>query len=135
MRNEPASGSSAAYTADGSGVGVEVLDSGIYADHNGFKTDGTSRIVANVNFTDGSSTNDAYGHGTHVAGLAAGNDGYNNGADRGIANNANIISVKVLNDTGTGQTSWLLNGLDWVLQNKTAYNIRVVNLSLGTPAI
>ena len=48
---------------------------------------------------------------------------------------ASIISVKVLDDYGAGQTSWLLNGLDWVLQNKTTYNIRVVNLSLGTTAI
>ena len=102
MRSQPASGSRAAYTLDGSGVGVAVLDSGIYAAHNGFKTDGTSRIVANVNFTSStlSATNDVYGHGTHVAGIAAGNDGYNGGAYRGVANNANIISVKVLNDAG-----------------------------------
>ncbi len=46
-----------------------------------------------------------------------------------------IISVKVLNDHGTGQTSWLLNGLDWILQNRAQHNIRVVNLSLGTVAI
>ena len=96
--------------------------------------DSTSRIVANVNFTSSTltATNDGYGHGTHVAGLAAGSAGNNSGAYRGAAPNANIISVKVLSDSGTGQTSWLLNGLNWVLQNKTAYNIKVVNLSLGT---
>ena len=137
MRSQPANGSRPAYTLDGSGIGIAVLDSGIYADHKGFKNGSTSRIVANVNFTSSTltATNDGYGHGTHVAGLAAGSAGNSSGAYRGVAPNANIISVKVLSDTGTGQTSWLLNGLNWVLQNKTAYNIKVVNLSLGTTAV
>src|SRR5207249_1758513 len=135
MRSQPATGTTPAYTLDGSGVGVAVLDSGIYAGHNGFKTAGISRIVANVNFTASSSTNDAYGHGTHVAGIATGNQTYNNGSYRGIAKNANIVSVKVLDDNGIGQSSWLLAGLDWVLQNRTIYNIRVVNLSLGATAV
>src|SRR5207253_6163506 len=51
MRSQPATGTTPAYTLDGSGVGVAVLDSGIYAGHNGFKTAGSSRIVANINFT------------------------------------------------------------------------------------
>ena len=137
MRSQPASGDRPAYTLDGSGVGIAVLDSGIYAGHNGFKVDGASRIVANVNFTSPSmtDTNDGFGHGTHVAGLAVGSNGYNDGAYRGVANNANIISVKVLDNNGTGQISWLLDGLDGVLQNRAEYNIRVVNLSLGTTAI
>ncbi|MBK6724728.1 MAG: S8 family serine peptidase [Acidobacteria bacterium] len=45
-----------------------------------------------------------------------------------------MISVKVLNDQGIGNTSWLLNGLQWILNNRTTHNIRVVNLSLGTTA-
>ncbi|HJS52385.1 MAG TPA: S8 family serine peptidase, partial [Pyrinomonadaceae bacterium] len=122
-------------SVDGTGVGVAVLDSGIYAEHNGFKNLlGQSRIVANVNFTD-SGLGDAYGHGTHVAGLAAGNGLIRGGAYGGIAPDAKVISVKVLNDQGVGETSWLLNGLDWVLQNKDAHNIKVVNLSLGTLAV
>lgn len=56
-------------------------------------------------------------------------------AYRGIAPDAKIISVKVLSNDGTGQTSWLLNRLNWVLQNRSARNIPVVNLSLGTLAI
>ncbi|HXF42689.1 MAG TPA: S8 family serine peptidase, partial [Pyrinomonadaceae bacterium] len=120
---------------DGSGVGIAVLDSGIYGEHNGFKNSaGQSRVVASVNFTD-SSNEDRYGHGTHVAGLAAGNSAIRGGAYRGIAPDANIISVKVLDDKGIGRTSWLLAGLDWVLKNRENYNIRVVNLSLGTLAI
>jgi serine protease AprX len=122
-------------SVDGSGVGIAVLDSGIFAEHNGFKNAlGQSRVVANVNFTD-SGLGDAYGHGTHVAGLAAGNDLLRDGAYGGIAPDAKIISVKVLDDQGVGETSWLLNGLDWVLQNKNVHNIKVVNLSLGTLAV
>ncbi len=123
-------------TCDGSGVGVAIVDSGIYAAHNGFKDSGnTSRIVANVNFSTSSTTNDVFGHGTHVAGLAVGNSGVSSGAYRGIAPAAKIISVKVLSDTGTGSTSGLLNGLNWILTNRTTYNIKVVNLSLGTTAV
>src|SRR5258706_4864790 len=73
MRSQTATATRPAYTLNGSGVGIAILDSGIFADHNGFKTGGVSRIVANVDFTN-STTNDLYGHGTHVAGLAAGGD-------------------------------------------------------------
>ncbi|HEX3102486.1 MAG TPA: S8 family serine peptidase, partial [Pyrinomonadaceae bacterium] len=136
VRNQSATPWRGSYTLDGSGVGIAVLDSGIYASHNSFKnSSGASRIVANVNFTNTTSTSDLYGHGTHVAGIAAGNESSNNGAYRGVAKDANIVSVKVLNNGGQGQTSWLLSGLDWVLQNKATYNIRVVNLSLGGNAI
>ncbi len=138
MRSQPALNGRSAYTLDGSGIGVAVLDSGIQATHKGFKNSGnTSRIIANVNFTNATlnDTTDGYGHGTHVAGLAVGSANNQSGAYRGIAPNANIVSVKVLNNLGQGQTSWLLNGLNWVLQNRTQYNIKVANLSLGTTAV
>ena len=138
MRSQPALNGRSAYTLDGTGIGIAVLDSGIYAAHNGFKNNsGASRIVANVNFTNANitDTSDGFGHGTHVAGLAAGNSSVSSGAYRGVASNANIISVKVLDNNGQGQQSWLLNGLNWVLTNRTTYNIRVVNLSLGATAI
>jgi len=108
MRSQPALNGRSAYTLDGTGVGIAVLDSGIYAGHNGFKNNaGASRIVANVNFTNANinDTSDGYGHGTHVAGLAAGNSNISSGAYRGVASNANIISVKVLNGNGQGQQS------------------------------
>ena len=125
------------WTLNGSGIGVAVVYSGIYAAHNGFKNGSSSRIVANVNFTNSNinDTADGYGHGTHVAGLAIGSDGVNSGAYKGIAPGANIISVKALDNNGVGQTSWLLDGLDWILANRTTYNIRVVNLSLGSVAV
>jgi subtilisin family serine protease len=121
---------------DGSGVGIAIVDSGIYAAHNGFKDgSGVSRVVASVNFSSSNNLNDNYGHGTHVAGLAAGNSSVSSYAYRGIAPDADIISVKVLNDYGKGTTSSVLNGLNWILTNHDAYNIRVVNLSLGTTAV
>src|SRR5207237_9281477 len=54
---------------------------------------------------------------------------------QGIAPNANLISLKVLNSQGSGNTSDLLSALNWVLANKSTYGIRVVNMSLGAPAI
>ncbi|MBA2379668.1 MAG: S8 family serine peptidase, partial [Blastocatellia bacterium] len=119
----------------GAGIGIAIVDSGIDLAHNGFrKADGSSRITASVDFTS-NGTADRYGHGTHVAGLAAGSLDKNNGAYRGVAPEANLVSVKVLDDEGFGQTAWLLNGLDWILQNREQQNIRIVNLSLGTTAI
>jgi subtilisin family serine protease len=87
-----------------------ILDSGIYAGHNGFKDGTTSRIVANVNFTSSTltATTDTYGHGTHVAGLAAGSSTKELWGLPGIATKSNIISVKVLDNNWAGQTSGCL---------------------------
>ena len=123
-------------TLDGSGIGIAILDSGMFTDHNAFKNGTTSRVVYSQSFVPGESAIvDGYGHGTHVGSLAAGSAARNNGAYRGIAPNANIINLKVLNNNGTGNTAWLLNALDWIKNNHQTYNIRVINLSLGGPAI
>lgn len=121
---------------DGTGIGIAVIDSGVDNSHEellGGKS--ISRVIANVDFTgEGVLTDDPYGHGTHVASLAAGNNLILSGTYTGIAPNANIINLRVLNSQGTGSTSALLNALDWVMTNRSAYNIRVVNMSLGAPA-
>ncbi len=121
----------------GAGIGIAVLDSGVYAAHNAFKDGaGASRVVYSQNFVEGStSTADAYGHGTHVAGLALSNANINSGAYRGVAPNAKLINLRVLDAQGKGKTSWLLAALDWIKLNHQTYNIKVVNMSLGTPAI
>ncbi|MBK6724727.1 MAG: S8 family serine peptidase [Acidobacteria bacterium] len=72
MRSQPALNGRAAYTLDGTGVGIAVVDSGIYPNHKAFKDGAASRVVANVNFTNSANTADLYGHGSHVAGLALG---------------------------------------------------------------
>ncbi len=118
-------------TLDGTGIGIAILDSGIYTAHHSFGT----RVVYSRDFTGENRTDDPYGHGTHVAALAAGNAHVASGAYTGIAPNANLINLRVLDSLGHGKTSGLLSALDWVMTNRTTYNIRVVNMSLGTAAV
>src|SRR5256714_5070948 len=126
------------YTLDGSGIGIAVLDSGMYTTHQAFlASDGRSRVAVSVDFTGAKKFDltDKFGHATHVAGLAAGSGDIYSGGYTGIAPNAKLINLAVLNSQGIGQTSWVLNALDWVMANKATYNIRVVNMSLGTLAV
>ncbi|HVG38330.1 MAG TPA: S8 family peptidase, partial [Pyrinomonadaceae bacterium] len=121
---------------DGTGIGIAVLDSGIDLGHRAFlNQNNKSRVVLSRDFTGENRIDDPYGHGTHVASIAAGNGRISNAEYIGIAPNANIINLRVLNSKGQGTTSALLASLDWVLANRALYNIRVVNLSLGAPAI
>ena len=120
---------------DGTGIGIAVLDSGIDADHTSFNNGSNPRVIASQDFTGEGRTDDPYGHGTHVASIAAGNGRVSYGEYLGIAPNANIINLRVLNSEGVGSTSGLLAALDWVASNRNVYNIRVVNMSLGLPAV
>jgi len=122
--------------ATGKGVGVAIVDSGVYA-----HADLAGRVVASVDFTAASPTvsnvplGDLGGHGTHVAGLVAGDGKASHGVYTGVAPNANIVDVRVIDANGNSNVSIILRGLQWVLANKNTYNIRVVNLSLGaTPS-
>ncbi|TMF58711.1 MAG: hypothetical protein E6I19_01345 [Chloroflexi bacterium] len=116
----------------GQGVGVAIVDSGVYP-----HPDLAGRIVASIDFTTASptvsttSTGDPGGHGTHVAGLVAGDGTLSGGAYTGVAPRANIINVRVIDASGSSNVSTILRGLQWVLANRTTYNIKVVNLSLG----
>ncbi len=74
---------------------------------------------------------DPFGHGTHVAGLIAGNGNASNSQQRGIATSADIVSLRVLDDQGRGNTSDVIAALDWILANGASHGIEVVNLSLG----
>ena len=121
---------------DGTGVGIAVLDSGVDTNHMAFLDRGKGvRVVYSKDFTGEGRTDDPNGHGTHVASIAAGNGRISNSAYVGIAPNANVINLRVLNGLGTGRVSYILGALEWVLQNRAAYNIKVVNLSLGTQAV
>jgi len=116
---------------NGQGIGVAVVDSGISA-HADLQTNGSSRIVAATNQTGEASASDGYGHGTHVAGIVGGNGGLSGGVYSGVAPGVNLINVKVSNFLGIATTSNLIDGLQWILDNKAAYNIKVVNLSLNS---
>ncbi|MCM3871703.1 MAG: S8 family serine peptidase, partial [Pyrinomonadaceae bacterium] len=122
---------------DGAGVGIAIVDSGIYSAHVAFlnAATNTTRIVKSVDFTGDGRTDDPYGHGTHVAAAAAGNGMVSSGKYIGIAPQANIVNLRVLNSQGIGTVSGLLSALDWIYTNRTTYNIRVVNLSLGLLAL
>jgi serine protease AprX len=85
--------------------------------------------VVSVDFT-GASGRDGYGHGTHVAGIVAGDAG---GGFAGMAPGAHLVSLKVLGDAGTGHKSDVIRAIDWAVEHQAAYNIRVINLSLGHP--
>jgi serine protease AprX len=119
---------------DGSGVGIAILDSGIDPTHKSIANKST-RVSFSKDFTGENRTDDPYGHGTHVAAIAAGDGSATNGAYEGIAPAAKLINLRVLNSQGVGRVSDVLTALDWLIANRSAYNIRVVNMSLGTPAI
>lgn len=117
----------------GKGVNIAFLDTGVYP-HPDFTRSG-DRIVAFVDFVNGRSIPyDDNGHGTHVAGDAAGSGAMSDGLYRGPAPEAGIVGVKVLNSKGGGRTSDILKGIDWVIENRERYNIRVMNMSLGNRA-
>ena len=116
----------------GGGVTVAILDSGVAADADLVQPD--NRILASVNFADERLTSDPGGHGTHIAGIVAGNGSRSGGQFTGIAPQANVVDVRVLGSTGSGRISSVIRGIEWVLAHRAAYNIRVINLSFGAPA-
>ena len=96
-----------------------------------------SRVVYNKSFITGNTvTSDMQGHGTHVAGLAAGSNLQWGGTThyKGVAPNAKLINLRVLDNLGKGTASNVIAAIDWTIANKATYNIRVINLSLGTGA-
>ena len=141
-------------TYDGDGIGIAIIDSGIDVSHKAFAQKlldlSGSRIKFKKDFTtEGKSDKDPYGHGTHVAASAAGISTISGGVYEGVARQADIINLRVLDSNGVGKSSDLLAALNWILSpvdptkplsssnptNAVKYNIRVVNMSLGTPAI
>lgn len=112
----------------GKGIGVCILDTGIY-EHIDF----TGRIWAFYDFLAFKRRPyDDNGHGTHVAGLVAGDGTASMGKYRGAAPGCGIISLKVLDCYGTGSQDDVLRALRWIRENRQQYRIRVVNISVGT---
>ncbi|HEU5280129.1 MAG TPA: S8 family serine peptidase [Gaiellaceae bacterium] len=103
---------------------IAVVDSGIEASRPEF----AGRIVANVNLTSlsGNSAGDGRGHGTFVAGIAAGDLAGKSGAAPG----AKLVSLDVMDDQGMARTSDVIAAADWILANQAKYGIRVANFSL-----
>ena len=121
---------------DGSGIGVAVIDSGV-TDQGDFSNASGSRLVYSGNYNN-DGINNAFGHGTHVAGILAGDGSNSSGSGytktfMGIAPNANILSFRVLDGVGVGTDSTVIAGIQAAISMKDAYNIRVMNISLGRP--
>ena len=112
----------------GAGVGVAVLDTGIYP-HEDFE----NRIIAFKDFVRRRpGPYDDNGHGTHIAAMIGGNGASSDGRYRGVAPGCGLIAVKVLDFRGNGFASDVLAGLRWIRENKEKYGIRVVNISVGS---
>ncbi|MFF8954215.1 S8 family serine peptidase [Streptomyces sp. NPDC014894] len=117
-------GTPAAWTAGykGKGVKIAVLDTGVDDTHPDLK----DQVIGAANFTSSPDTKDRYGHGTHVASIAAGT-GVKSGKHKGVAPEAKVLSGKVLNDYGSGDDSGIIAGIDWAV----AQGADVINMSLG----
>ncbi len=127
---------------DGTGVGVAVIDSGVYPVgdlywYNALTGAYGLRIVYSQSFVPGTSdASDYFGHGTHVAGIVASAGWFSFGNQyshtfKGIAPNANIINLRALDQNGAGTDSSVIAAIQTAVSLKSQYNIRVINLSLG----
>lgn len=117
----------------GKGVTIAILDTGVYP-HPDLITP-HCRIVGFVDFINGSiDPYDDHGHGTHCAGTAVGNGISSQGLFRGSAPEASIVGVKVLDEYGSGKISTVIQGIEWCVNNKEKYGIKVISLSLGSKA-
>jgi len=111
-------------TAGSPDINIAVLDTGVDLDH----PDLADKIVANINLTNFGTADDGYGHGTHVAGIAAAMTNNDIGV-AGLAYSATIMNVKVLDDNGMGAYSWIVSGIIWA----TDHGAEIINMSLGAP--
>lgn len=109
-------------TTLGNGVKVAILDTGVSNNH----SDLSSKVVGRVNFSDAATDDDVYGHGTHVGGIVAALTNNSIGVAGGCPG-CELLSVKVLNDSGSGAYSWIASGITWATQHEA----KVINMSLG----
>lgn len=115
----------------GENIGVAVVDTGICM-HKDF-TEGQNRIKSFHDLIHGRiEPYDDNGHGSHVSGIIGGNGFLSGGRYCGVAPKCDLIGIKVLDQKGDGNISDVLAGLQWIIDNKKKYNIRVVNISVGT---
>ncbi|MFB7514691.1 S8 family serine peptidase [Streptomyces sp. NPDC056144] len=112
---------------DGTGTKVAVLDTGTDTEHPDLK----GRVTLAENFTDSDTAGDRQGHGTHTISTVGGSGAASGGKKKGVAPGAELISGKVLNDSGSGATSWIIAGMEWAV----AQGADVVSMSLGNPSL
>jgi subtilisin family serine protease len=120
QRTLPLSGSYT-YTATGAGVNAYIIDTGIYKAHSDF---GGRAVTGYDAVIPGGNAEDCHGHGTHVAGTVG-------GTRYGVAKGVRLVAVRVLSCAGTGSTSGVIAGVDWVTRDHDAGESAVANMSLG----
>jgi serine protease AprX len=130
---------------DGRGITIAVLDTGLWAKAaTEYTTDGRKRLLAQYDvirdriepnyYSTGKYDADIYdgsGHGTHVSSIATSSDRTAAGRYQGIAPSANVVAVKAFAADGTGSYADVIKGLDWIVQNRGKYGIRILNLSFS----
>ena len=105
----------------GRGIGVAVIDTGVDARHPSVR----SGLALSLDFTGAGNRNrDENGHGTHIAGII-----------RDIAPGAHIVSLKAMGADGSGLTSSVIAAIEWAIENRRAWNIKIINVSLGHPVM
>lgn len=111
----------------GKGIGIAIIDTGL-----SLHPDYRSRITGWFDTIHGLSTPyDDCGHGSHVGGIAAGDGTLSHSVYKGIAPQANLIGIKVLDQKGNGHIPDIMKGMEWILKQKDKLHIRVVNISIG----
>jgi serine protease AprX len=119
---------------DGAGIGVAVIDSGIAYHDDLADAAGPQRVDRFVDFVAGGETPyDDYGHGTHIAGIIAGNGHDSDGRRTGIAPAARLVVLKALDSAGNGHVSDVVAAIEYAVAHRDELNIRVINLSIATP--
>ncbi|MER5513403.1 S8 family serine peptidase [Streptomyces sp. NPDC002763] len=111
---------------DGTGVEVAVLDTGVDTGH----PDLAGRIAGSESFVPDETVQDGFGHGTHVASTIVGSGAASNGRFKGVAPGARLLVGKVLDNTGHGQSSWIIAGMEWAAHS----GAKIVSMSLGGTA-
>jgi serine protease AprX len=112
----------------GKGITIAIMDTGIY-NHSDFdnRIIGFKDLVNNrIGMYDDNS------HGTHVAGICAGSGRMSYQKYIGMAPGSNIVMIKILDEDGNGETQSVIKGIDWILKNQKKYNIKLLNISVGT---
>jgi serine protease AprX len=126
----------------GAGIGVAVIDSGLTSWHDDLARVDQGRALVGqrvVGFADFTGTTsevvDSYGHGTHVAGIVAGSGHDSDGEFAGVAPDAHLLVLKVLDGEGSGFVSDVIRALEFAVTNRARFNLRVINLSIGAPVL